>query len=292
MEIKSFENNLKNTFEKFFPCDTFMQKSAKGEEELIVDFTVQIPDRYKEILLVDGCRLEEYYKNPIIQADHDFSIRSTVGSCKWIKKMGDRIRIAPLFGSTEFARDVEILVKEKHLKTVSHTFNAYSYVDDIESIETILEQYKIEANAENINRIYLDWEPLEISWVAVPANTEAMVRVIEDGTVKSKAFIDSLKAVSSLADYLEKKEKVGGSAGKSDLENKEELKKDDMEFIIQELENIKKNIDKLIIQIMYSDKKTDGGTVQASKPESGEQDVDNAKKFLEEIKQGIEKKWR
>ena len=208
MEAKTLENEVTQIIEKFYPCEITTQKSQKGDDELIVDFTVQVPDRDKEILLVPGAVLDNYRKNPIIQADHSFSVRSTVGSAKWVKAMGDSIRIAPSFAKTQFAQDVKSLVEDGHLKTVSHTFKGYSYEEDETKIGEILKEHNIKANAKDIRRVYTKWEPLEVSWVTIPSNTEAMVKMIEEGVIKTKSLIDSIQSISTLDEYLEKKTQI------------------------------------------------------------------------------------
>ena len=210
METKTITDEIKQTIEKFYIAEITTQKGQKGEDEIVFDMTVQILDRDKEILLVSspkypGCRLDDYRKNPIIQADHSFSVRSTVGSCKWIKNMGDRIRFSPRFGKTQFAQEVKSLVEDNHLKTVSHTFKGYAYVEDETTIAEILKEHNINANAKDTSRIWVDWGPLEISLITIPSNIEAMRRMIKEGTVKTKSLINILESVSTLDEYLEKR---------------------------------------------------------------------------------------
>lgn len=183
IKVKSAEEAL---ITKYFPCEVVKE----SEEELLVDFTVQKIDRDNEILLVKGARLKHYRENPIIQADHDFSVRATVGHCKWVrlypKEMPDRIRIKPLWGSTPFALDVKSLVEEGHLKTVSHTFYGWEYVTDEDAIKELAETFGF--SPKGVYKVFTDWEPLEVSWVSVPACTDAVVVMAEAGILKTKYF--------------------------------------------------------------------------------------------------------
>lgn len=169
--------------------------TKEAEDRLIIDFTVQQKDRDNEVLLIDGCDLTEYQKNMIIQADHSFSIRSTVGSFQWIEKYPkskpDRIRGLPRFASTPFARDVEMLVKEGHVKAISHTFEGFEYTDDQADIYQLGEQYGFDP--EGVDKVYLKWAPLEISFVVVQSNTGSWAHLIREGKIKSKIFKDMVE---------------------------------------------------------------------------------------------------
>lgn len=222
METDILEESIVSVIEKFYPCEIFTQKDEKGDNELIIDFTVQTLDQDKEILLVNGARLTAYRKNPVLLADHNFSVRSLVGSAKWVKKMGDRIRLAPRFGSTVFAQDVKSMVEEKHLKTVSHSFKGYAYTTDLDEIKQILKQYGIKAKANQVRRIYTDWEPVEVSFVVIPSNRDAFVQYAKDGFVKTKSLIDMGSSVSSLSEYLEKREKAKQEECNCEMESEED----------------------------------------------------------------------
>ncbi len=219
MQIKKFEEDIQTILEKFYPCESFVQKGKKGEDEVVFDMTVQIPDRDNEILLVSGARLKDYQKNPILQADHDFSVRATVGSCGRIWKQGDRIRAIPNFASTQFAQDVKTLVMEGHLRSISHTFRGWAYIDNEEDIRNILKENGIKAKAKEIRRIYVDWEPIEISFVVAGSNKEAMIHLAEKGLIKTTSLIDLAQKSPSLEEYIEQRK-----SGKFDEESEEEIK--------------------------------------------------------------------
>ena len=82
MPIKTIEKKDRVKLTK----SLIFEMTKEAEDRLIIDFTVQQKDRDNEVLLIDGCDLTEYQKNKIIQADHSWSIRSTVGSFQWIEK--------------------------------------------------------------------------------------------------------------------------------------------------------------------------------------------------------------
>lgn len=161
-----------------------IQEGKSEDEELVIDFTVEKVDRDNEVLLVHGANLKNYNKNPVILADHEFSVSSLVGSFEWVKtypdKKPDRIRGKPRFGKSDFARQVEQDVRDGHLKTVSHTFLGWEYVDDAESIK------ELGFNPKEVSRIFTKWEPLEVSFVVVPSNTDAMAHYVSSGAMKSK----------------------------------------------------------------------------------------------------------
>lgn len=219
MQIKKFEEDIQTILEKFYPCESFVQKGKKGEDEVVFDMTVQIPDRDNEILLVSGARLKDYQKNPILQADHDFSVRATVGSCGRIWKQGDRIRAIPQFASTQFAQDVKTLVMEGHLRSISHTFRGWAYVDEEDDIKQILKEYNIKAKAKDIGRIYVDWEPIEISFVVAGSNKEALVHLAEKGLIKTTSLIDAIQKIPSLEEYIENRKSL-----ETEAEDEEEIK--------------------------------------------------------------------
>lgn len=180
--------------EHSYPCKVIKE----SEMEVIVDWTVQIPDRDKEILLVEpneelgvkGVDLTEYNKNKVMLADHDFSVRSLVGSFEWVKpypaSKPDRVRGKPVFSSVQFAKDIETYVKEGHLKTLSHTYYGWEYVDDKESIRILSDYYGFDPD--KVGKAYTYWGPLEVSWIVIPSNTGTIAHLVQAGVLKSKQF--------------------------------------------------------------------------------------------------------
>lgn len=112
-------------------------------------------DRHGESILQNGWKLENYLKNPVILADHNWSIEKLVGRARNISFEGEQMIIEGEFADTTLGREVKYLYEAGFLKAVSVGLIPRTYDAQDSSIITSAEL-------------------LELSFVTIPANPEAL----------------------------------------------------------------------------------------------------------------------
>ena len=112
-------------------------------------------DRHGESIMQNGWKLENYLKNPVILADHNWSIEKLVGRANNISFEGEQMIIEGEFADTTLGREVKYLYEAGFLKAVSVGLIPRTYDAQDPSIITSAEL-------------------LELSFVTIPANPEAL----------------------------------------------------------------------------------------------------------------------
>ena len=130
-------------------------KDASGVLEFIA--TDETLDRQGEVIPIDSWDLGNFKKNPVLLVNHDYKVQNIVGKASGIRvatRDGRKVMVfTPIFhGLTQLAKEVEAMVKEAILNTVSVGFLRSGPRKDGD----------IEHN-----------ELMEISFVPVPANPSA-----------------------------------------------------------------------------------------------------------------------
>lgn len=125
------------------------------DRTIISYISTSAPDRYKDIVNPKGAKLDNYKKNPTVLFNHNYD--NVIGKNLWIKNSDEGLVAKTQFAKTPLATDIMNLYKDGFL-------NAFS-------IGFIPEKY----NMNNNGGLDIDeWELLEYSAVAVPANPEAL----------------------------------------------------------------------------------------------------------------------
>jgi len=136
--------------------------SVKSVEDKVIvtasDFSI---DRQGERVNPKGWLLKHFKKNPVMLIGHDYS-SLPVGKWKNVKVEGNELIVEAQFASTEKAREVESLVRDGILNAVSVGFI-------------------VKKRNERDSFIIDEAELLEVSWVAVPANPNALQRAMAKG---------------------------------------------------------------------------------------------------------------
>lgn len=130
-----------------------MADTKNGEFEVIAS-TDDI-DRHGEVIQQDGWKLDNYKKNPVILVDHWYSVDKIVGKATDIRIEGGKMIVRGEFADTPRGQEVRKLYESGFLKTVSVGFIPL-------------------ARDEQNRDIITSAELLELSFVPVPANPEAL----------------------------------------------------------------------------------------------------------------------
>lgn len=156
----------------------------KGVDITASDETV---DRYGDVIVADGWRLENYARNPVVLVDHNYRVESIVGVGEpRIKGKKLKIRITDDESpENEKAAAVIRLRAQGFLRAVSVGFQPMKW-------EKILDK---DGNWKGSFR-YTEQDLLELSWVAVPANPSATLGA--ESSMPHEAQISALQ-LSALA---------------------------------------------------------------------------------------------
>ena len=179
------------------------QPSAASVSRPVLDFIAssETLDRYDEILLASGWRLEHYRRNPVFQNAHQYGdVLHTLG-----KALITEVRSGPstinsqpstfLYQRIEFAVDVNPVARIAYglyrggfLNAVSVGFIPIRWVDgDAKS---------------NFRRKYLEQELLEVSAVGIPANPDALQLGLEAGAVQKGDLLETLERTKEILSRL------------------------------------------------------------------------------------------
>lgn len=147
-----------------------IEESEDNKFKVVV--TTEWVDRDWEILKADGIDFKAYMKNPVVLVDHRYTIDSIVWKTVKIYQEGGKTIAEGIFADTENAKIVKQLYQGGFVKTVSIWFIS-------------------KQRNENDRAVIEKSEMLEFSFVAVPANAEALsldgklyTKALESGIVK------------------------------------------------------------------------------------------------------------
>src|SRR5688572_11441805 len=130
-------------------------------------------DRYKEVIVASGWRLDNYLRNPVIQNAHQYGdIIFTVGRAEKTWVSGNALLQTWRFASNEnpFAKIARDLYRGKFLKAASVGFVPLRWEDGTENSA--------------FTRRYTEQELLEVSAVGIPANPNALTLALRAGAVQ------------------------------------------------------------------------------------------------------------
>lgn len=192
-------------------------KHLQTTVELVADFkfsaianTAGI-DRDGEVVLPQGCKFDNYMKNPVMLDIHNYRARS-VGRVDKID-VSDKVTFDFTFADTESGRELAYLYSNKMQSAFSVGFIPKEYViidsNTPEKFSLHIEGKDVEIDLgiypERPYVIFTSWELLEISPVPVPSNPEALLLGKASSTIAgSKSALKhlALKRASDITDAL------------------------------------------------------------------------------------------
>lgn len=211
------------------------QVKVLNEQERTIEMvgSTESFDRYNDRMTMVGAKLDNYKKNPVILANHNYGYSekpSVIGRALDVHVEGNKLIFIIQFAETDNAKDWWYLYSKGFMNASSIGFIPLKYTPNDQG-----------------GYDFLEWELLELSLVAVPANQEALQRAFENGKI-SKAFFNAInKEFEEDISTMEKKElesliKTSVNAQLKDVNEKHqtELKEKDAE-----IEKLKGEIKKL-----------------------------------------------
>jgi hypothetical protein len=141
-------------------------------------------DRYKEVIVASGWRLENYSRNPVIQNAHQYGdIIFTIGRAEKTWVSGNALLQTWRFASNEnpFAKIARDLYRGKFLQAASVGFIPIKWEDSEGSTGTAGPGL---AGTPVPRRRYTEQELIEVSAVGIPANPNALTLALRAGAVQ------------------------------------------------------------------------------------------------------------
>ena len=251
---KNLENELKN----------FIENKIKTLKEVDwntfkVVATTQDLDRDGEIIMIKGWNLDNYLKNPVVLANHNYTIQSIVWKMTKFTVEDNAIIVEGIFTEdTEAWRIAKSLYNSWFLKTVSVWFG------------------NEKRNNENW-KIIEEAELREISFVPVPANPNALA-------VDKMAKAVELWFIKSNDDEIPFSQKSDANESESDTE-----KKDDEILILDEIRAARAEISEIKELLIENQKFFDTlANWKAFLSETNKNEDDNSQKVEENYKQFLQ----
>lgn len=140
-------------------------------------------DRDGEVLLPKGAEIERFMQNPVVLWSHNNS-EPPIGKALWVKKGRGKVTAKVEFADTEPAEEIYQLFKGGFLKAFSVGIIAKNG-----HVPTPTEISKVPELAQ-ARRIIDEWELLEFSAVAVPANQEALATHVKSNKLQYSVLKD------------------------------------------------------------------------------------------------------
>ena len=145
-------------------------------------------DRYQEVIVAAGWRLENYLRNPVIQNAHQYGdIIFTIGQALKTWVSGKDLLQTWKFASQEnpFAKIARDLYRGGYLRAASVGFVPIRWENGNDK--------------SGFQRRYVEQELLEVSAVGIPANPNALTLAVKDGAVEKS----DLRELGAILRHLE-----------------------------------------------------------------------------------------
>lgn len=155
----------------------------------VIDFrsSDQTVDRYSEIIVANGWKLDNYRKNPVVQNAHRYeNVLDTIG-----KSVVTEVRADHLFQRVEFAVDVNPIAK------ITYGLYKGGFLSAV-SVGFMPKRWENGSQEAGYRRKYLEQELLEVSAVGIPANPNALKLGYEQGVIEKS----DLKELSQLLQHI------------------------------------------------------------------------------------------
>ncbi len=173
-------------------------KSVNGEKRSLtaVVSTAGI-DRHGERILHSAWKLAEFRENPIIIVDHEHKAQNVVGKASRVEIVDEKLEMDITFSDdTVLAKDIFNLFKNGFL-------NAFS-VGFLPKKSDWVEEKDSDGNKRSVFTIK-EAELMEVSAVAIPANTEALTKAVKQGIACEKSATEIRESLGKEFELEEKK---------------------------------------------------------------------------------------
>ena len=207
-----------------------------GERTVRFTISKEVVDRDGDILVAEGVDFSNYMKNPVFCGFHntrDFPLGKVTKF--WVE--GNSVKADVYFPTIEELSSDPNNVSEK-AKLVDFCYNCYKTgMLNAVSVGFIAKSYEPIKETGGVK--VLEWELLEFSAVAVPANQDAIAQAVKSfGDDKAKEMIDPIERLKVVEKELADCKKTISEQTEKLNENVLELE-DEKEIVIEDDEEIK-----------------------------------------------------
>jgi len=167
-----------------------------------------VSDRYGDIVDQASWNLDNYKLNPVVQVDHSYFVRDTVGRAPRCEVVNNRLEVDVVWGKNADSQLVAQKVQEGLISAVSVGFRPGRMT--ARSVMPADDPYYASKEENPYGYVYYDCELLEISVVAIPANQEALAqrsasasinldKIVEAAVQRTLAKIDERRTLAAPA---------------------------------------------------------------------------------------------
>lgn len=176
-----------------------------GERTVRFKISSEVVDRDGDILIAKGCDFTNFAKNPQFLSFHNYH-EYPLGIPKNWGVEGDSVYCDVYFPTLEELSSNPEQASEK-AKLVDFTYNCYK-TGMLNAVSVGFIAKDTEPNEKTGGFIVKDWELLEFSAVAVPANQDAIAQAVKSFGEKGKDFIDPIERIKDCEIKIAECEKV------------------------------------------------------------------------------------
>lgn len=163
-----------------------------GERTVRFKISSEVVDRDGDILIAKGCDFGNFAKNPQFLSFHNYH-EYPLGIPKNWGVEGNSVYCDVYFPTLEELSSNPEQASEK-AKLVDFTYNCYK-TGMLNAVSVGFIAKETEPNEKTGGFIVKDWELLEFSAVAVPANQDAIAQAVKSFGEKGKDFIDPIERI-------------------------------------------------------------------------------------------------
>ena len=167
---------------------------ASDSKSAVIDFLVssQAVDRYEEIIIPAGWRLDNYRRNPVFQNAHQYGdVIFTLG-----KALVTEVRT--IDGKSALFQRVEFAVEVNPMARIAYGLYKGNFLNAV-SVGFIPLRWENGGPDAGFRRKYLEQELLEVSAVGIPANPEALQLGLKAGAIQKSDLQDLLDLFHGLS---------------------------------------------------------------------------------------------
>lgn len=144
------------------------------KREIVHVVTSMSTDRAGDVVEPGGADVENFLRNPVVLADHDYSINSIIGRAETLEIGGDSIVARTTFDDGGLGSEAFRLVKNGMARAWSIGFRPVEH-ESIKDEKGVTRGFR-----------FKKWELLEYSLVAIPMNPDALNNCIQRGAVDER----------------------------------------------------------------------------------------------------------
>ena len=160
--------------------------------EAVIRASTDALDSYDDVLLQDGCILDEFLTRGVIPIDHDYSATKIVARPIGVIKSDHATDVKIKFGSTPACQEILQLMRDGVLRGVSVGFQVLDAVvrggPGWDKAVAKLTHLTDEARRAVV-RIVTKWRLLEVSIVGLGSNPEALVMAVKSASPEARRIL-------------------------------------------------------------------------------------------------------